>query len=583
ASTGQNIGQIVGLTENSITGEITNPTADLIFGTVTNPNLALPIDIRIDTLSGLAIDSATGDTVGQITNVAGLTNLAAGQNLEIALVEPPAPPPITPPPVTPPTEQPPNETGPVIPPEADELAASCISDCGEAGGTGSIGRIPTGAIIVLPAPELAIQQFEQQLTTEVADHLGLEDSNTDSGSQITGSESLDVPDLPTAQAKLREAQGQIGERPALIYAVFGNAVGDANDVLRTNASSDPLELLLVTADGEPKYIQLPVTRGEVLDLAHRFRRQVTSPSRVGTQTYLPVAQELYQLLIAPLEAELTAQEIDTISFITDAGLRSVPLAALHDGESFLVENYNVGLMPSLSLTDLTYQDIRNVGALVAGTSVFADQVPLPSVPVELDAISTQWNSALLQGDTFNLNKLQGERQASSYGIIHLATHGEFNAGDLSKSYLHLHNEKLGLDQLRAIGLHKPAVELITLSACQTALGSRTAELGFAGFAVLAGAKTAVASLWNVSDQASAGLMIEFYEQLQGNQPTIKAEALRQAQLAMIRGDIAIEGDQLKLPEGSRPLPPGLALGEDRVQDFSHPYYWAAFSLIGSPW
>ncbi|MEL7509820.1 MAG: CHAT domain-containing protein, partial [Cyanobacteria bacterium J06554_1] len=108
-------------------------------------------------------------------------------------------------------------------------------------------------------------------------------------------------------------------------------------------------------------------------------------------------------------------------------------------------------------------------------------------------------------------------------------------------------------------------------------------LGFAGFAVLAGAKTAVASLWNVSDQASAGLMIEFYEQLQGNQPTIKAEALRQAQLAMIRGDIAIEGDQLKLPEGSRPLPPGLALGEDRVQDFSHPYYWAAFSLIGSPW
>ena len=470
---------------------------------------------------------------------------------------------------------------PVIPSEADELAASCISDCGEAGGTGSIGRIPSGAITVLPAPELAIQQFEQQLTTEVADHLGLEDSNNDSGAQVTGSGSLDTPDLPTAQAKLREVQGQIGERPALIYAVFGNAAGEANDVLRTNAPSDPLELLLVTADGEPKYIQLPVTRGEVLDLAHRFRRQVTSPSRVGTQTYLPVAQELYQLLIAPLEAELAAQEIDTISFITDAGLRSVPLAALHDGENFLVENYNVGLMPSLGLTDLTYQDIRNVGALVAGTSVFADQVPLPGVPLELESISSQWNSALLQGDTFSLDQLQGERQQNSYGIIHLATHGEFNAGDLSKSYLHLHNERLGLDQLRAIGLHKPAVELITLSACQTALGSHTAELGFAGFAVLAGAKTAVASLWSVSDEASAGLMIEFYEQLQGNQPIIKAEALRQAQLAMIRGDIAVDGDRLKLPNGSRQLP--LELAEDTGQDFSHPYYWAAFSLIGSPW
>ncbi|MEO0430702.1 MAG: CHAT domain-containing protein [Cyanobacteria bacterium J06656_5] len=575
SSTAQPIGQTTGLTENVLTSEIVNPTNNLI-ATITNPTTGLLTNVEIDTATGLAIDSATGDTVGQITNVAGLTNLAAGQNLEIALVEPSAPPPL-PPPVTPP----PNETGPVIPPEADELAASCISDCGEAGGTGSIGRIPSGAITVLPAPELAIQQFEQQLTTEVADHLGLEDSNNDSGSQVTGSGSLDTPDLPTAQAKLREVQGQIGERPALIYAVFGNAAGEANDVLRTNAPSDPLELLLVTADGEPKYIQLPVTRGEVLDLAHRFRRQVTSPSRVGTQTYLPVAQELYQLLIAPLEAELAAQEIDTISFITDAGLRSVPLAALHDGENFLVENYNVGLMPSLGLTDLTYQDIRNVGALVAGTSVFADQVPLPGVPLELESISSQWNSALLQGDTFSLDQLQGERQQNSYGIIHLATHGEFNAGDLSKSYLHLHNERLGLDQLRAIGLHKPAVELITLSACQTALGSHTAELGFAGFAVLAGAKTAVASLWSVSDEASAGLMIEFYEQLQGNQPIIKAEALRQAQLAMIRGDIAVDGDRLKLPNGSRQLP--LELAEDTGQDFSHPYYWAAFSLIGSPW
>lgn len=298
---------------------------------------------------------------------------------------------------------------------------------------------------------------------------------------------------------------------------------------------------------------------------------------------MPIAQQLYQLLIAPLEAELTAQEIDTISFITDAGLRSLPIAALHDGENFLVENYNVGLMPSLSLTDLTYQDLTNVSALVAGTSVFADQSSLPSVPVELNAISSQWSSSLLQGNTFSLTKLQGERQQNSYGIIHLATHGEFKAGDLSQSYLHLHNEKLGLDQLRNIGLHKPAVELLTLSACQTALGSRSAELGFAGFAVLAGAKTAVASLWSVSDEASAGLMIEFYRQLQEGQPPIKAEALRRAQLAMIQGEITIEGDRLNLPADSRPLPAALALGEDRFQDFSHPYYWAAFSLIGSPW
>lgn len=468
--------------------------------------------------------------------------------------------------------------------ETEETTEICIADCYDEEPADTFIYTPITTVTTLSAPELALQNFERQLTEEVTDYLGVENSAVDQGNLDPGS----LPDLPSAQNSLSRVQSQLGQRPALIYAMFGAGsvaedAEDADTVLQRNSPSDKLELLLVTGDGEPKYLQVEVTRKEILSLANRFRRQVTSPHRVGTKSYLPLAQKLHQLLIAPLEAELEAQEIDTISFITDAGLRSLPLAALHDGENFLIEKYNVGLMPSLSLTDLTYRDIRNVGVLVAGTSVFADQVHLPSVPVELNAISSQWSSTLLQGDTFNLDTLKGERQKSSYGIIHLATHGEFNAGDLSRSYLHLHNEKIGLDQLRNLGLHKPGVELITLSACQTALGSRTAELGFAGFAVLAGAKTAVASLWSVSDEASAGLMIEFYEQLQGSQPTIKANALRQAQLAMLRGEITVEGDQLKLPNGSHALPLDLSKEDNEIEDFSHPYYWAAFSLIGSPW
>ncbi|MEO0868730.1 MAG: CHAT domain-containing protein, partial [Cyanobacteria bacterium J06642_11] len=462
-----------------------------------------------------------------------------------------------------------------------ETTAICITDCYDEELTDTFIYTPITTVTTLPEPELALQNFERQLTEEVTDYLEVDNSV---GSQIN----LDpgsLPDLPSAQQSLSRAQSQLGERPALIYAMFGTdgAAEDVDKILQRNTPSDKLELLLVTGDGEPKYVQLSTTRRDVLRLAYRFRRQVASSSRVGSKSYLPLAQKLYQVLIAPLEAELAAQGIDTISFITDAGLRSLPLAALHDGERFLIENYNVGLMPSLSLTDMTYKDIRNVGALVAGASVFADQVPLPGVPIELDAISSKWRSRLLRGDTFNLDTLKEERQKSAYGILHLATHGEFNAGDLSRSYLYLNDGKLSLDQLRNIGLHKPGVELITLSACQTALGSRTAELGFAGFAVLAGAKTAVASLWNVSDEASAGLMIEFYEQLQGNQPTIKANALRQAQLAMLRGEITVEGDQLKLPNSSHPLPIELTKGEGEIEDFSHPYYWAAFSLIGSPW
>ena len=460
--------------------------------------------------------------------------------------------------------------------EIETLAMRCLPDCEDEETANSDGQILTGAVNVLPAPELALQNFERQLTKDVTNHLGLEDS---ASVQITDSE---FGELSTVQQRLRRVQGQIGKRPAVVYAVFGNAAEENGNVLKRNAPSAPLELLLVTGNSDPKYIRLAATREEVLALTRRFQRQVTSPNRVGSQTYLPLAQKLYQILIAPLEEELEAQGIDTISFITDVGLRSLPIAALHNGEKFLIENYNVGIMPSLSLTDLTYRDISDMSALVAGTSVFADQSPLPGVPVELEAISSQWSSSLLQGDTFNLNKLQNERQQSPYGIIHLATHGEFNAGDLSKSYLHLHTEKLRLDQLRSIGLHKPAVELITLSACQTALGSRTAELGFAGFAVLAGAKTAVASLWSVSDEASAGLMIEFYQQLQ-NPSTIKAEALRRAQLAMLYGEISVEGDRLKLLTSNHQLPSELSLEDNNTQDFSHPYYWAAFTMIGSPW
>ena len=420
--------------------------------------------------------------------------------------------------------------------------------------------------------EQKFSAIEDRLTTEFNDYLQLE------------SETATEPaELASAQSKLLAVQQKTGKRPALIYAVFGLDQAADGSVLAANAPAAPLELLLVTADGEPTFVSLDVTRQEVLTMAHRLRRQVSTPSRADREdvSYLRSAQNLYQWLIAPVQAQLEAQNIDTISFITDAGLRSLPLAALHDGESFVIQNYNIGLMPSLSLTDLTYHDISNTSALIAGTSTFADQAALPGVPLELEAISSRWSSKVLRGNAFSLNQLRDERQQSPYGVIHLATHGEFNVGELSESYLYLYNERLSLDQLRTLGLNRPPVELLTLSACQTALGNRSAELGFAGFAVLAGAKTSVASLWNVSDEASAGLMIEFYRQLQANQPTIKAEALRQAQLAMIQGEISVDGAQLKGVNAVHKLPAELVI--EGQQDFRHPYYWATFSLVGSPW
>ncbi|HIK11258.1 MAG TPA: CHAT domain-containing protein, partial [Oscillatoriaceae cyanobacterium M33_DOE_052] len=170
-----------------------------------------------------------------------------------------------------------------------------------------------------------------------------------------------------------------------------------------------------------------------------------------------------------------------------------------------------------------------------------------------------------------------------YPIIHMATHGEFQAGAVENSYIQLWGEeKLRLNQLRELGWHNPAVELLVLSACRTALGDTQAEMGFAGLAVQAGVKSALASLWSVSDEGTLALMTEFYRHLENAK--IKSEALRQAQIAMIRGELQVSAGELRSSGGTRgalALPPELSEVEN--SNLSHPYYWAGFTMIGSPW
>jgi CHAT domain-containing protein len=133
--------------------------------------------------------------------------------------------------------------------------------------------------------------------------------------------------------------------------------------------------------------------------------------------------------------------------------------------------------------------------------------------------------------------------------------------------------------LPSLGWTKPPVDLLVLSACRTAVGDEQVELGFAGLAVQAGVKSVLASLWGVNDEGTLGLMSEFYQQLKV--APVKAEALRQAQLAMLKGEVRIEAGELVTSEGRLPLPPELARVGD--QSLTHPFYWGAFTLIGNPW
>ena len=216
--------------------------------------------------------------------------------------------------------------------------------------------------------------------------------------------------------------------------------------------------------------------------------------------------------------------------------------------------------------------------LAMGRSEFVDQQPLPSVPIELQAISDQWQSRSFLNSTFTIDNLNSEHAKGGFRIVHLATHAEFKPGKASNSYIQLWNSKLQLDRMESLNWRNPQVDLLVLSACRTAMGDREAELGFGGLAVKSGAKSALGSLWYVDDGGTLGLMSEFYHQLRG--ATTKAETLQLAQQAMIARKVRLENGQLVTTAGNLNLPTNI---QQQNQDFSHPYYWSSFTLIGSPW
>ncbi len=368
---------------------------------------------------------------------------------------------------------------------------------------------------------------------------------------------------------LKTISSETRTQPVIVYAV---------------AMPEHLELVMVMPEGPPIRKIIPEANAAALNKTlTEFRSRVTDVS--DRKGYLASAQKLYQWLIAPLEPHLQALGIDTLIFCMDAGLRLIPMAALHDGQQFLVEKYSLGSIPSVSLTDSRYKAVKNAQVLGMGASKFQALPPLPAVPLELAIITQQLSTGKsFLNEQFTLNNLKAQRQRQPFEIIHLATHANFQPGDASNSFIQLWDTQIQLDQLRLLDWYKPPqVELLVLSACRTAFGDEQVELGFAGLAVQAGVKSALASLWYVSDEATLALMSGFYQHLRQPDVSTKAEALRRTQLAMLRGQVRLEKGQLQGLEQSEGilLPPELGTRGNQV--LSHPYYWAGFTMIGSPW
>lgn len=312
-----------------------------------------------------------------------------------------------------------------------------------------------------------------------------------------------------------------------------------------------LELLVSLPSGLRRHA-VPVGAEQVTKEIRAFRRLVEKRT---TREYLPHARQLYDWLVRPLEAELRAARITTLVFVPDSALRTIPMSALHDGEQFLIARYAVALTPGLTLTDprpLNREQIRFLATgLTTGVQGFP---PLPYVADEMDSIRTLYASQQLLNQEFVARQVERELRDGRYGIVHIATHGKFST-DVNESFLLTFDGKLTMNQLdHLIGLYRfreHPIELLTLSACQTGVGDDRAALGLAGVAIKAGARSALATLWFINDEASAALISEFYRQLRT--PSLsKAEALQRAQLKLL---------------------------DDRI--YAHPAYWSPFLLLNN--
>ncbi|MCZ0900538.1 CHAT domain-containing protein, partial [Microcoleus sp. HI-ES] len=191
--------------------------------------------------------------------------------------------------------------------------------------------------------------------------------------------------ISTFQQTLQDIAQQPGKRSGIIYIV---------------SRDEQLELILVPPVGQPIHYSVPeANRAALFRTVQEFRDEITTPAKRDTTTYLSAAQQLYKWAITPLEKDLENLGIQTLLLSVDAGLRSLPFAALHDGKGFLIEKYSFSLIPSFSSTNTDYKAVRDATVLAMGRSEFVDQQPLPSVPIELEAISAQWRGPFFLNST----------------------------------------------------------------------------------------------------------------------------------------------------------------------------------------
>ena len=389
-------------------------------------------------------------------------------------------------------------------------------------------------------------------------------------------------DEPT-QAQLRQARDvmealQLAELDNFFRDACAQPVAIDIDTVDTTAAvfypivlEDRLAVILkLPGDDNLRYYATDETNAEQLDrqieqLLEGLRRRRTAQNELKAQT-----QQLYRWLIEPFATELepsiarSQSNIKTLVFVLDGSLRNVPMSTLYDGEHYLIERYAIALTPGLQLLapkGLQRDSLRVLLAGAASAPSFEAQNlrDLENAPIEIDRINAIVDSSIeLEDERFLQSAIRENIEKNSFDIVHLATHGNFSSNP-DRTFLLDWNSRISANDIDTLfqvenPLQEQPVELLVLSACETAYGDNRAVLGLAGIAIRADVRSTLATLWQVNDASTAEFMARFYQQLSTGTVT-KAEALRNTQIAFLK--------------------------EYERTDYNRPFHWAPFTLVGN--
>ncbi len=429
-----------------------------------------------------------------------------------------------------------------------QLVDLLLQPVGERGGQGDKGTRGQGGAISGAGEELPIPHYPFPITHS---QFSVSQDNLKQARNVI--EALQLSELENffREACLQEKPKQIDDvvdkidsTAAVIYPII---LKDRIEIILKLPNQS--QLSHYTTDKEAKKVEI------TLDKLGQYLKE---PDRINDVQKL--SQQLYKWLIQPLEVDLAKMNINTLVFVLDGSLRNIPMGILYDEKQkeYLIEKYAIALAPGLQLIDPKPLQQRELSVLIAGVSEQRkiegrSFPPLNNVIVELEKIhSAIPKNQELINRTFTKTNVQNQMKEAPFSVVHIATHGEFSS-NAEKTFILTWEQLLKVKDfdnlLRLRNTSDRAIELLVLSACQTASGDKRATLGLAGIAVRAGARSTLATLWSVEDQSTAELMNLFYKHLADTKET-KAEALRQAQLALLA-------------------------------KYQTPYFWAPYVLVGN--